>query len=382
MTPIPLSLYIHIPWCVKKCPYCDFNSHEVKQIIQEELYIQALMKDLESHLPSIWGRPLESIFIGGGTPSIFSKEAIDLMMRGLRERLPLRPNMEITLEANPGTFDQEKFSGFFDSGINRLSIGIQSFNNHHLKKLGRIHNSNEALRAIDIARNAGFEKINLDIMYGLPEQNITEALEDLKLAINTKPEHISWYQLTIEENTLFHHSPPANIPRDDISWEMQLQGQQLLKTSGYNQYEVSAYSKENQQCRHNINYWEFGDYLGIGAGAHSKLSMPDGKIIRHCTFRHPNQYIEQALNGKTCSTKQELTEHDLIFEFILNTIRLKKGFNQKLFETRTHLSFSKIQKKVDKLIKDKLLAVKKPNNYITTDKGWCFINSITENFLE
>ncbi len=379
MTPIPLSLYIHIPWCVRKCPYCDFNSHEAGNHVPEDQYIQALLRDLESELPNIWGRPLETIFIGGGTPSLFSAEAIDKLIQGLRERLSIRPTMEITMEANPGTFEQERFAAYKEAGINRLSVGIQSFNDKHLKKLGRIHNADEAKVAISIAKKSGFTNYNIDLMFGLPDQNIQQAIDDLQQAINKQPTHISWYQLTIEENTLFHHSPPI-LPEDDLLWDMQQQGQKLLEQAGYKQYEVSAYAKNNMQCQHNINYWEFGDYLGIGAGAHGKLTMPDGIITRHNKYRHPNKYIEEALNGTARSQEKTLDKHDLIFEFMLNTIRLKQGFSKELFEARTFLDFSSIQSKIDKLIKNGLL-IQTNNQYQTSTKGWAFINSIIEEFL-
>ena len=378
MTPIPLSLYIHIPWCVRKCPYCDFNSHQAEHV-PEEKYIQALLRDLESELPHIWGRPLESIFIGGGTPSLFTAKAIDQLMRGLRERLPLRPNMEITMEANPGTFEQERFSEYRKAGINRLSIGVQSFNNQHLKKLGRIHDASEALTASSIAKKAGFSNYNLDLMFGLPNQNIQQALSDLQQAIDLQPTHLSWYQLTIEENTLFHHAPPI-LPEDDLLWDMQQQGQALLAEFSYQQYEVSAYAQKDRHCQHNINYWEFGDYLGIGAGAHGKLTMPDGVITRHGKYRHPDKYMQEALNGKPRSQEKILTQKDLIFEFMLNAIRLKQGFNKEMFEHRTLMDFSSVESNVDKLIDDGLL-IKIDKQYQTTNKGWAFINSIVESFL-
>ena len=378
MTPIPLSLYIHIPWCVRKCPYCDFNSHQAEHV-PEEKYIQALLRDLESELPHIWGRPLESIFIGGGTPSLFTAKAIDQLMRGLRERLPLRPNMEITMEANPGTFEQERFSEYRKAGINRLSIGVQSFNNQHLKKLGRIHDASEALIASSIAKKAGFSNYNLDLMFGLPNQNIQQALSDLQQAIDLQPTHLSWYQLTIEENTLFHHAPPI-LPEDELLWDMQQQGQALLAEFSYQQYEVSAYAQKDRHCQHNINYWEFGDYLGIGAGAHGKLTMPDGVITRHGKYRHPDKYMQEALNGKPRSQEKILTQKDLIFEFMLNAIRLKHGFNKEMFEHRTLMDFSSVESNVDKLIDDGLL-IKIDKQYQTTNKGWAFINSIVESFL-
>lgn len=380
MKPIPLSLYIHIPWCIRKCPYCDFNSHQVDNFIPEEKYTQALLRDLESELPSIWGRPLESIFIGGGTPSLFSAEAIDLLMSGLRERLPLRPNIEITMEANPGTFEQERFAAYREAGINRLSIGIQSFNNQHLKKLGRIHNSNEATRATRIAKKAGFSNFNLDLMFGLHNQSIEQALDDLQQAIDNQPTHISWYQLTIEENTLFHHAPPI-LPKEDLLWDMQQQGKILLTKSGYQQYEVSAYSQKNRQCQHNINYWQFGDYLGIGAGAHSKLTMPNGNVTRHNKFRHPRKYMQFALQEASPHQMKRLSDKDLIFEFMLNIMRLKQGFSKKLFEERTSLEFSLIAAKVDIQIKAGLIR-KNGEKYTTTEKGWAFVDTIIEQFLD
>ncbi len=379
MIPIPLSLYIHIPWCVRKCPYCDFNSHQVSGDVPEEIYIDALLKDLESELPHIWGRPLESIFIGGGTPSLFSSEAIDKLLCGLRERLPLRPNMEITLEANPGTFEQERFSAYRESGINRLSIGIQSFNQNHLQALGRIHSDTEALKAAKIAQNAGFDNYNLDLMFGLPKQSVEQGLSDLQQASDCKPSHISWYQLTIEENTLFHHSPPI-LPEDELLWEMQQKGQELLELKGYKQYEVSAYSQKNRECQHNINYWQFGDYLGIGAGAHGKLTMPNGEISRHTKYRHPKDYMENALKGNARSSTKILPADEIAFEFILNTARLKHGFNKELFEDRTRQPFLTIQPNIEILIEKGLLKLEH-NQYKATDKGWMFVNNIVEQFL-
>ena len=379
MTPIPLSLYIHIPWCVRKCPYCDFNSHQANAEVPEKKYIQALLADLESELPNIWGRAIHSVFIGGGTPSLFSAQAIDQLLRGLRERLPLRPNIEISMEANPGTFEQARFAEYREAGINRLSIGIQSFSGKQLKNLGRIHDASEALNATRIAKNSGFDNFNLDLMFGLPEQTIQQALDDLQQAIDRQPAHISWYQLTLEENTLFHHSPPV-LPDDDLLWDMQQQGQRLLKECGYKQYEVSAYAKPDRQCQHNMNYWQFGDYLGIGAGAHGKLSMPDGVISRHSKHRHPNKYMQAALNGTPRSQQQLIEGKDLIFEFMLNQIRLKQGFSKELFEQRTFLDFASIQPEIERLIETGLIK-KTAQYYRTTDKGWAFINSIVEQFL-
>ncbi len=378
-TPIPLSLYIHIPWCVKKCPYCDFNSHEARNKIPEDRYLDALIKDLENELPNIWGRSIESVFIGGGTPSLFSAEGIDRLLRSLRERLTIRPNIEITMEANPGTFEQEKFKAYRQAGINRLSVGIQSYNDQHLKTLGRIHGSEEALKAADIVQNAGFDNYNLDLMFGLPQQTTEEALSDLKKAIAAKPNHISWYQLTIEENTLFHYSPPP-IPNDELIWDMQQQGQLLLKQAGFEQYEVSAYAQKNQQSKHNMNYWQFGDYLGIGAGAHGKITVPDGSITRHTKFRHPEEYMKQAENNKARSTEKPLKKDDITFEFMLNIARLKNGFTSELFEDRTWMTFSEIEEKLETLIKDGLI-LKKNKHYKPSEKGYLFVNDIVNRFL-
>ena len=378
-TPIPLSLYIHIPWCIKKCPYCDFNSHEARNDIPEERYLDALIRDLENELPNIWGRSIESVFIGGGTPSLFSAEGIDKLLRSLRERLNIRPNIEITMEANPGTFEQERFSAYRQAGINRLSIGIQSYNDNHLKALGRVHGSSEALKATEIVQKAGFGNFNLDLMFGLPKQTVGEALSDLKTAIAMKPNHISWYQLTIEENTLFHYSPPP-IPNDELIWEIQQQGQKLLKESGYEQYEVSAYAQKIQQSKHNINYWQFGDYLGIGAGAHGKITMPDGSITRHTKFRHPEEYMNKALDNQARSSEKSLTKDDVIFEFMLNIARLRHGFTTELFEQRTWLAFSEVEEKLESLIEDGLI-LKTEDHYKPSDKGYLFVNDIVNRFL-
>ena len=283
------------------------------------------------------------------------------------------------MEANPGTFEQDRFSAYRKTGINRLSIGIQSFNDKHLKALGRIHGADESQRATKIAKQAGFDNFNLDIMYGLPDQTIEEAISDLQQAIENDPSHISWYQLTIEENTLFHHSPPIT-PNDEVLWEMQQQGQRLLVDAGYYQYEVSAYAKENKQCQHNLNYWRFGDYLGIGAGAHGKLSMPDGNIARHTKYRHPENYMDQACKSTPRSSEKKLAADDLIFEFMLNAARLKDGFDKELFEARTLLSFADIEAKLKELIIKGLIEQDR-EKYKPTEKGWQFVNDIVNSFI-
>lgn len=379
MIPIPLSLYIHIPWCIKKCPYCDFNSHQINGELPEEAYVQALLKDLENELPTIWGRRLESIFIGGGTPSVFSAEAIDKLLSGLRALLPIRPSMEITMEANPSTFEQERFKAYRQAGINRLSIGIQSFNPTHLSTLGRVHNDQEAIKAANIAKQAGFDNFNLDLMFGLPQQSIQQALQDLEQAIACEPMHLSWYQLTLEPNTLFHHSPPT-LPNDDLLWDMQQQGQNLLKQAGYIQYEVSAYAKAGKRSQHNMNYWEFGDYLGIGAGAHGKISASDGRIQRYSKYRQPKQYMEQALAGDPTSSTKLLEPNELPFEFMLNALRLKEGVASELYQERTFQTLESIEKKVQSGIQKGLLK-NSTHRLKASNKGWNFLNDTTEHFI-
>ncbi|MFN3785579.1 MAG: radical SAM family heme chaperone HemW, partial [Thiothrix sp.] len=343
MTHIPLTLYIHIPWCLRKCPYCDFNSHPSPSRLPETAYVQALLTNLSQELPHIWGRRLEAIFIGGGTPSLFSADSIDDLLCGIRALLPFRPNLEITLEANPGTVEQEKFRDFRQAGINRLSIGIQSFNPVHLHALGRVHDHAEALRAAEIAHVAGFENFNLDLMFGLPQQSVAQALADLQQALALRPTHLSWYQLTLEPNTLFYKAPPP-LPDDDLVAEIQEQGQQFIKDSCYAQYEVSAYAQNGWQCKHNRNYWEFGDYLAIGAGAHGKLTNPaDARITRYQNYRQPAEYMRQVAQGAARSHTQVLDARELGSEFMLNALRLRDGFPLSLFTERTGLSTSVLQ---------------------------------------
>ncbi len=378
---IPLSLYIHIPWCLRKCPYCDFNSHASPTDLPEKPYIQALLTNLSQELPYIWGRKLESIFIGGGTPSLFSADSIDELLCGIRTMLPFRPNIEVTLEANPGTFEQEKFKGFRQAGINRLSVGIQSFNIEHLQALGRVHNRDEALRAADIARHAGFDNFNLDLMFGLPAQSIEQALADLQQAIDLQPTHLSWYQLTLEPNTYFYKHPPV-LPEDDLIADMQFKGQELLSHSCYTQYEVSAYARPGFECRHNRNYWEFGDYVAIGAGAHGKITNPaEGSITRYHNYRQPTEYMQQVSRGMARSGQQVLTEADVVFEFMLNALRLHDGFALALFPERTGLAVSQLQAGLDKAVQRGFLTVE--NEYVRpTTTGWQFLNKVIQLFLE
>ncbi len=340
----PLSLYIHFPWCVQKCPYCDFNSHELKSGLNEQGYVNALISDLEQELPLFWGRNITSIFMGGGTPSLFSPESIDQLISALRARLVFAPDIEITMEANPGTVELGKFSEFRSAGINRLSIGIQSFDDEKLKSLGRIHGRKEAIRAAEQAHDAGFNSFNLDLMYGLPNQSLAQAIDDIETAMALEPKHLSHYQLTIEPNTFFHHQPPVT-PDDDDLWEMQLACQQRLAKNNYTQYEISAYAKEGNQCQHNLNYWQFGDYLGIGAGAHGKLTnMAEQKITRSWKVKQPQDYIGKASSEKRISGEKILNRDDTGFEFMMNVLRLNHGFETELFQRHTGLPVSTIEK--------------------------------------
>ena len=333
----PLSLYVHIPWCVRKCPYCDFNSHELRGELPETEYVDALLIDLEAALPQIWGRRVHSVFFGGGTPSLLSPSAIDTLLSGIRARVPLDPVAEITLEANPGTFEAAKFAEFRRSGINRLSIGIQSFNPKHLQALGRIHDDNQARRAIEIAQ-ASFDNINLDLMYALPGQTLLEAEADLAAAVDVGPRHLSVYHLTLEPNTLFARFPPR-LPDDDLAADMQEMVESMLAQSGYRHYETSAFARQGQESRHNLNYWLFGDYLGIGAGAHSKLSFPD-RVVRQARRKHPRDYLENIETGADLYTEHEVPAEQMPFEFMMNALRLVHGFEMSLFQERTGVALA------------------------------------------
>ena len=372
----PLALYVHIPWCVRKCPYCDFNSHEAREQLNERAYIDTLLADLEQQLPAIWGRRLVSIFIGGGTPSLFSPESLDRLLSGIRARIGCLPNMEITMEANPGTFEQQKFQEFHDTGINRLSIGIQSFDNDRLSALGRIHNGSEAIRAVETAQYAGFDNINLDLMFGLPEQTPAQGLDDLQTAIDLQPTHISWYQLTIEPNTFFYSQPPR-IPDDELIWVLQQQGQEKLADQGYQQYEISAYAQDGRQCNHNLNYWLFGDYLALGAGAHGKISNAhDNSIRRYWQLRHPQEYLDAA---EKTSGENLLDDKDIVFEFMLNSLRLKQGFSLELFEQHTGLKTESILDRCQ-LAMDKGLLQQQDKHYSATKQGYLFLNDLINLF--
>ncbi len=352
MQPPPLALYIHLPWCERKCPYCDFNSHEARVIPQEE-YVDALLRDLEGDLELARNRPVETLFIGGGTPSLFSPGAISRLLAGIGSLLQLSPGLEATMEANPGSAEAGKFAGFRAAGINRLSLGIQSFDDACLQALGRVHNSDQARAAIEYARAAGFASFNIDLMHGLPGQSAAAAETDLRTALAFAPPHLSWYQLTIEPNTVFHKRPPQ-LPSEDALADIQQAGEALLAAAGYGQYEVSAYSRPGLRCRHNLNYWSFGDYLGIGAGAHGKITAADGRIQRYHKTRQPADYLA-ASSGTFTAGSRELERADIVGEFMLNALRLNEGFTRTLFEARTGVDLALIEPQLLKLQERELI---------------------------
>jgi putative oxygen-independent coproporphyrinogen III oxidase len=377
-TAIPLSLYIHLPWCVRKCPYCDFNSHAAPDSLPEALYVNALLQELDTHLEQVGNRPIISIFFGGGTPSLFSGEMIGKIITGVAARLTFAPNIEITLEANPGTIDQVRFRDFRHAGINRLSLGIQSLQDDKLKTLGRIHDSDNAKRSIMLAKEAGFDNFNIDLMYGLPNQSITDALHDLNTALSFQPTHLSWYQLTIEPNTVFYKQRPV-LPHDDLIWEMQESGQALLKENNFQQYEVSAYATQQQECKHNRHYWEFGDYLGIGAGAHSKITdINKGTVTRFAQVRQPKDYLDAS--KRRSQQLQLISDDNLVFEFMLNALRLTNGVPAQLFTQRTGLALDHIQPLLAKARQRDLL-IHDTTRICSTDLGKKFLNDLVEIFL-
>jgi oxygen-independent coproporphyrinogen-3 oxidase len=373
----PLALYVHIPWCVRKCPYCDFNSHEARDTLPQNEYVDALVADLETALPDIWGRRVQSIFFGGGTPSLFSVAAIERLLSAFRSRLSINADAEITLEANPGTFEAEKFRDLRRIGITRLSIGIQSFNDRHLKALGRIHDSNESRRAIDIAQ-ANFDNFNLDVMFALPGQSAEESHADLDAALAAQAPHLSFYHLTLEPNTVFHKYPPA-LPDDDAAAVMQEAIEARLAAAGYSHYETSAYAKPGHASRHNLNYWRFGDYLGIGAGAHSKISFVD-RIVREQRVRAPADYLRRIKDGKSAAERQTLAEAELPFEFMLNTLRLNEGFEVPLFLERTGLPVSVMDAPLARAEQLGLI-VRDHRRIVPTERGRRFLNDLQILFL-
>jgi oxygen-independent coproporphyrinogen-3 oxidase len=382
----PLSLYVHLPWCLRKCPYCDFNSHERtaapggRQLDAqvEARYLDALRADLEAALPLIWGRQVHSVFIGGGTPSLFSPEGIGRLLADARALLPMLPGAEVTLEANPGTFERERFRAFRAVGVTRLSIGVQSFDDAALAALGRVHDRAQAIAAAEEAREA-FDTFNLDLMYALPGQDLAKAAQDLRTALALQPTHLSVYHLTIEPNTRFANAPPAGLPDDDLSAEMLDQITALTGEAGLQRYEVSAYARPGHRCRHNLNYWQFGDYLGIGAGAHSKLSFPH-RVVRQVRWREPAAYMDKALAGQAVSNDEEVTRRALPFEFMLNALRLKNGFDLTLFPERTGLPLSAVRAKLDEAERQGLIT-QAQGRVVPTARGFDFLSDLQERFL-
>ena len=366
-----VSLYIHMPWCVQKCPYCDFNSHTLKTALPEADYIQTLLHDFAEDLPLLKSDSIKTIFIGGGTPSLFSPDAFTRLFEGIDALSPLDNDIEITMEANPGTVEHHHFAGFRKAGINRLSLGIQSFNDQHLKVLGRIHDGNQAKKAFYEARNAGFDNINLDLMFGLPQQTLNHAMHDLEQAIECKPEHLSWYQLTLEPNTAFYHQPPSLPEHDDI-FTIQTDGKKLLANHQYQQYEISAYSEVGKQCQHNLNYWLFGDYLGIGAGAHGKIGR-----MRYWRVKHPKQYLS---GNSTLADKKILRDDEMPIEFMMNALRLNQAIDLALFEARTGIAAEKIEKQLEEALQNNLIIINE-NKIIVSEHGHHYLNELLQLFI-
>lgn len=377
----PLSLYIHVPWCVRKCPYCDFNSHAQRNdALPQTEYLTALLADLEQELPNIAEREIVSIFIGGGTPSLLAPEIIANLLKNLQTRLRLREGLEITLEANPGTTENVNLQQFRRAGVNRLSLGIQSFNAESLQQLGRIHSVDEACRAIELAKQAGFEQINLDLMFGVPKQTKSSALNELAIACAFETTHLSWYQLTIEPHTEFYRAPPE-LPEDDEIWQIQQVGLEYLAAQGFENYEVSAFARDKNYCQHNLNYWQFGDYIGIGAGAHGKITdIKTGVITRRSKHAHPKMYLQTAHSPAVVATCQPLQPHDIVSEFMLNALRLRHGVSVAMFEKHTGLSWQQLEPKVQ-LAQQRGWLLEDKQRLVTTPQGWLFLNDVLELFL-
>ena len=377
----PLSLYVHLPWCVRKCPYCDFNSHEGRGALPFAAYVDALVADLDHDLPLAWGRTVHSVFFGGGTPSLFPPEAIDAFLQQASSRLRFAPEAEITLETNPGTAEHGRFEGYRAAGVNRLSFGIQSFDDGCLQRLGRIHDSREAVAAVELARAAGFDNFNLDLMYALPGQTLAMAQDDIARAIGLEPTHVSHYQLTLEPNTVFAARPPRGIPDHDAAWDMQEACQAMLADAGYAQYETSAYARPGRQCAHNLNYWRFGDYLGIGAGAHGKLTLgAEQAILRRWKLKHPTAYLAHAGSDTAIGGNERIGPERRPFDFMLNALRLNEGFALSLFEARTGLPRSAIAARLDAAIERGWLE-SDGERVVPTEFGRRFANDVIELFL-
>ena len=377
----PLALYVHMPWCVRKCPYCDFNSHAAPEQVPQAQYIDSLLEDLQSDLPAVQQRPLASIFFGGGTPSLFAPEQIARLLEGVRREIPFADSIEITLEANPGTIEHGRFAGYREAGINRVSLGAQTFNEEQLRLLGRIHGQHDIARAVEELRQAGIDNFNLDLMYGLPAQTLAQALQDVESALALQPAHISHYQLTLEPGTVFYHRPPP-LPDPDDSWQMQIECQALLAARGFEQYEVSAYARSGRRSRHNLNYWEFGDYIGIGAGAHGKVTMLDGAnaIIRTTRVRQPREFMSRTADRRVIEVR-EVAAGELPFEFMLNALRLVDGFSEAQFESRTGLPFETLNPTIAVARQKGWLEQDDPAHWRPTELGQRFLNDLQELFL-
>jgi oxygen-independent coproporphyrinogen-3 oxidase len=376
----PLALYVHIPWCVSKCPYCDFNSHALVGGLPADRYIHALLADLEQSLPLVWGRPVSSVFLGGGTPSLFSARQIARILEGLRARLQLSPHAEITLEANPGAVEHDRFADYRAAGVNRVSLGVQSFDDEALQRIGRIHGRAEVEQAVDSLHAAGLENFNIDLMFGLPGQTVVKAVADVDTAIQCRPAHLSHYHLTIEANTAFAARPPP-LPEEDEAWEMQEQCVEALEAGGFTQYEVSAWARPGLGCRHNLNYWRYGDFLGIGAGAHSKITLPaQARVLRQVRQPHPRAYLAAVNSGDWLIEERDLSVDERVFEFFLNQLRLRDGVRKQEFQARTGAPWNSVSKRVDQALRRGLLearsGVLKP-----TSNGWRFLNEIQQIFL-
>ncbi|WP_372718085.1 radical SAM family heme chaperone HemW [Immundisolibacter sp.] len=374
----PLSLYVHLPWCVRRCPYCDFNAHAASGPLPEADYLNALLRDVEADLPRVWGRPVATVFLGGGTPSLFSPQSIAELLSELRARLTLLPGAEITMEANPGTLDTARLQGFHEAGVNRLSLGVQSFQDPQLKALGRIHDVAAARRAIEVALASGFGRVNIDLMFGLPGQDVALALADLDAALEYDTGHLSWYQLTLEPNTVFHSQPPV-LPDADLMEDIYEAGLERLAAAGYRRYEVSAYARPGDECQHNLNYWQFGDYLGIGAGAHGKLTLPEG-ILRLAKYRQPQTYMTRASAGDAVTDQRWLSADERAFEFLLNALRLCAGFTWAQFRERTGLPLTAVRPRLDQAAQRGLVTLGSEGARATS-RGFDLLDSILEDFL-
>ncbi|WP_223787210.1 radical SAM family heme chaperone HemW [Marinicella meishanensis] len=381
LIPPKLSLYIHFPWCVRKCPYCDFNSHALKQSLDEAAYLAALQHDLEQDVADVWGRPVNTIFMGGGTPSLFSAEAMQSLLQHVRAVLPLRPDAEVTMEVNPGSQEFDQFGGYLEAGINRLSFGIQSLDDQQLKKLGRIHDRQQAQQAVQLARQAGFDNFNLDLMFGLPGQSLQAAKEDLLRLLDWAPTHVSYYQLTIEPNTLFAVKTPEGLPDVDLQHDMYLQGREILAAHGFEQYEVSAYAQADRQCEHNLNYWQFGDYLGIGAGAHSKITLGhSGQIRRQAKQKHPATYQQQVGHPKRIVEQRFLDASNLPFEFLLNHLRLKAPFTWEKYHAVTGLDSQSLRDAFEQQVPADWYVMDETQLQLT-ETGFLMSDAILQNFI-